>query len=132
MKRYLFFLPVMMMLFACGHSGDIDKTDPLESGRGFIEATLKGDYIKGDQYLLHDSLNNGYFNTLKDFSNNLTREDRYGYANASIIIDSLVPVSDSVNIIYYSNSYKKKPQKIKMVKQDNEWVVDFKYTFLNN
>jgi uncharacterized Fe-S radical SAM superfamily protein PflX len=62
----------------------------------------------------------------------MSREDRRGYSEANIIIDSLIAKSDSVNIIYYSNTYKNKPSKIKMVKHDNEWLVDFKYTFSDN
>ena len=133
MKYVLIMLVVtIFILSACNNSSKVNKTDPLESGRGFIEASLKGDYVKAKNYLLADSTNMEYFEVLKKFNNNMSREDRIGYSDANIIIDSSIAKSDSVNIIYYSNSYKNKPSKIKMVKHHNEWLVDFKYTFHDN
>lgn len=132
MKRILVILCSAALLFAACNENKIDKSDPLESGRGFIEASLKGDYITADKYLLPDSTNMEYFQTLKDFNNKMSKEERYSYSTANIIIDSTVMKSDSVEIIYYSNTFKKKPSKIKMVKKDKDWLVDFKYTFSDN
>jgi hypothetical protein len=133
MKRVLIVSGIFIItLAACNSSANVDKSDPLESGRGFIEASLKGDYVKAQKYLLPDSTNMEYLEGLKTFNNNMTAEDRRGYSDANIIIDSSIAKSDSVDIIYYSNSYKNKPSKIKLVKQNNEWLVDFKYTFIGN
>ncbi len=117
---------------ACNNSENVDRSDPLTSGRGFIEASLKGNYVKAKKYLLPDSTNEQYFEGLKHFNSNMNVEDRRGYSDANIIIDSTVEKSDSVNIIYYTNSYKNKADKIKLVKKNNEWLVDFKYTFRDN
>ena len=133
MKRILVLLTVLTILITdCNNSGNVDKSDPLISGRGFIEASLKGDYLRAENYLLQDSTNMEYFIGLKDFNSKLSREDQHGYADANIIIDSSIAKSDSVNIIYYTNTYKNKPTKLKMVKRKNEWLVDFKYTFSGN
>jgi hypothetical protein len=133
MKRALIVFGVFTMtLVACNNSTNVDKSDPLESGRGFIDASLKGDYIKAQKYILPDSTNMEYLEGLKTFNNNMSAEDRRGYSEANIIIDSSIAKSDSVDIIYYTNSYKNKPSKIKMVKQNNQWLVDFKYTFIGN
>jgi len=110
----------------------VDKSDPLISGRGFIEASLKGDYIKAANYLLKDSTNMEYFEGLKHFNRKMSREDRHGYSEANIIIDSSISKSDSVDIIYYTNTYRNQPTKLKMVKHNKEWLVDFKYTFGDN
>jgi hypothetical protein len=119
-----------LILSSC--SDKIDKSDPLTSGRGFIEASLKGDYIKAQNYLLDDSTNIQYFELLKDFANKMSPEVRRGYSEANIIIDSSIAPSDSINIIYFTNSFKQKPSKIKMVKKNKDWLVDFKYTFIGN
>ncbi len=133
MKRVLFVVVFFTTIAAaCNDSATVDKSDPLESGRGFIDASLRGDYIKAQKYMLPDSTNIEYLEGLKTFNNNMTAEDRHGYSNANIIIDSSISKSDSVDIIYYTNSYKNKPSKIKLVKQNNEWLVDFKYTFIGN
>lgn len=128
----LFFLVTMISFAACNSSPEIRKTDPLESGRGFIEASLKGDYNEAKKYLLQDSTNIEYFNGLKDFNSKRSKEEKEGYKDANILIDSTQKISDSVTIISYSNTYKKKPSKLKMVRQNNEWLVDFKYTFTGN
>lgn len=121
-----------LIVAACNNSPEVDKNDPLESGRGFIEASLKGDYINAKKYILQDSTNMEYFDGLKNFNLKMSREDRHGYSEANIIIDSSIAESDSVDIIYYSNTYKNKPSQLKMVKHNNEWLVDFKYTFADN
>jgi hypothetical protein len=132
MKRSLIVSAVFIFFIGCNNSSSVDKSDPLESGRGFIEASLKGDYITAKKYLLDDSTNLQYFEGLKDFNSKMDVENRRGYSDANIIIDSSIAKSDSVNIIYYTNSFKNKPSKIKLVKKNNEWLVDFKYTFIEN
>lgn len=122
----------MGIISSCNNSSDVDKSDPLISGRGFIEASLKGDYITAKKYLLPDSTNMEYFEGLKDFNSKMDPETRRGYSNANIIIDSSISKSDSVDIIYYTNSFKNKPSRIKLVKKNNQWLVDFKYTFVDN
>jgi hypothetical protein len=122
----------IFIAIGCGNSDSVDKSDPLNSGRGFIEASLKGDYVKAKKYLLQDSTNIQYFEGLKEFNAKMDPVDRRGYSDANIIIDSSVAKSDSVDIIYYTNSYKNKPSKIKLVEKNNDWLVDFKYTFIGN
>jgi hypothetical protein len=133
MKRFLIILSIVTLVAAaCSDNATVDKSDPLIAGRGFIEASLKGDYKMAEKYLLKDSTNMEYFEGLKDFNNKLDAETRQGYRTANIIIDSSISKSDSVDIIYYTNSFKNKPSKIKLVRQNNDWLVDFKYTFTDN
>ena len=117
---------------ACNYSPEVSKRDPLESGRGFIESSLKGDYIEAQKYLLKDSINMQYFEGLENFNSKRSDDEKEGYKNANILIDSTQQLSDTVTIITYSNTYKNKPSKLKMVKKNNEWLVDFKYTFNSN
>jgi hypothetical protein len=132
MKPVLLIIFVIIFATACNNNNQVDRSDPLTSGRGFIEASLKGDYKTAEQYLLKDSTNMQYFQGLKDFNMKLDAETRRGYSDANIIVDSLISKSDSVDVLYYTNSYKNKPSKIKLVKHNNDWLVDFKYTFTDN
>lgn len=133
MKRIIVAAIAFACVFtACDHTAEVNKTDPLESGRGFIEASLKGDYVEAKKYILEDSTNLEYFEGLKDFNSKRNSEEREGYREANIIIDSTHQVSDSVTIITYSNTYKNVPSKLKMVKRNNEWLVDFKFSFNDN
>ncbi|MEO6637353.1 MAG: hypothetical protein ABIN25_03685 [Ginsengibacter sp.] len=123
---------ILFFVTGCNNVGSIDKSDPLESGRGFIAASLKGDYTKAEQYILKDSTNTQYLDGLRDFNKNSSPIEREGYRDANIIIDSSVAQSDSINIIYFSNTFKKVPQKLKVVKMGSDWLVDFKYSFNEN
>ena len=131
MKRFhaAFTIIIIISLSACTNDKDIKLNDPLNSGRGFIESALKADYVKADKYLLQDSTNQQYLEGLIDFNKNSNKEERENYRNANIIVDSLVELSDSVNILYYKNSFKKEPSKLKIVKSNNDWLVDFKFSF---
>ncbi|MEO7314972.1 MAG: hypothetical protein ABIW47_07295 [Ginsengibacter sp.] len=120
---------IVLSLSACVSGPEVNLNDPLASGRGFIESALKADYVQADKYLLQDSTNHQYLEGLIDFNKSSGKEERENYRDANIIIDSLVQVSDSVNILYYKNSYKKVPSKLKLVKENNTWLVDFKYSF---
>ncbi len=132
MNKIITLLLCTLAISACNHSVEIRKSDPLESGRGFIESSLKGDYDEAQKYVLQDSTNIEYFNGLKDFNSKRSNDEKEGYREANILIDSTEQISDSVIIITYSNTYKNKPSKLKMVRKNNDWLVDFKYTFTGN
>ena len=130
MRKILFAVVVPMLIFlACDQAGKQKNTDPLETGRQFIDASLKGDYDEAKKYLLPDSVNIEYFNGFVKFNDRLSQKEKEGYKNANIIINSAENISDSLMIIDYSNTFKNAPSKIKLVRINNEWMVDFKYTF---
>ena len=129
----LFFGSLIFSLFfsACNQSAKtVKNNDPLEAGREFIDASLKGDYDYARKYILEDSMNVMYFDRYKDFNGNNNDKEKEGYKNANIIINSADNISDSVMVINYSNTFKNKPSKIKMIRKNNQWWVDFKYTFV--
>ncbi len=131
----LFSISLTSVLFfsACNQSVKTKKnSDPLEAGREFINASLTGDYDYAKKYLLTDSTNLMYFERFVEFDEKKPAKDKDGYKNSNIIINSTENISDSITIINYSNTYKKEPAKIKLIKKNNEWLVDFKYTFLDS
>ena len=124
---------ISLFFISCDQSvKTVKNADPLEAGREFINASLTGDYDYAKKYLLSDSTNLMYFDRFVDFDNKKPAADKEGYKNANIIINSTENVSDSVTVINYSNTYKKEPAKLKLVKKNNQWLVDFKYTFLDS
>ncbi len=128
------FIAFIILITAAGCSEqhkEIDLSDPLSSGRGFIEASLIGDYVTAEKYILPDSTNTQYLEGLKDFSKKLTPIERASYREADIIVDSTRTPNDSTELIYYKNTYKKEPTKLKLIKKNDEWRVDFKYTFID-
>ncbi len=121
---------ILFFLSACNQEvKTIQNSDPLLAGREFINASLTGDFDYAKKYLLADSTNLMYFERFVEFDNKKPAADKEGYKNSNIIINATEKVSDSVTIINYSNTYKKEPSKIKLIRIDNKWLVDFKYTF---
>ncbi|GAC1386250.1 MAG: hypothetical protein NVSMB45_15890 [Ginsengibacter sp.] len=129
MKRLVFYF-VIILLGSCNTPKSKPTfNDPLESGREFIDASLKGDYDRAKTYMLIDSTNIRLLESLQDFYKKMTPAEKEGYKNANIIINPSEAVTDSTQVINYTNTYKNKPSRIKVVKKSNEWRVDFKYTF---
>lgn len=58
----------------------------------------------------------------------MSPELKMNYKKASYEILQLSETNDSTTIINYANSYMKKPMEIKVVRVNNEWWIDFKYT----
>jgi hypothetical protein len=88
--------------------------DALGTARTFIRSSLDGDYDQAKLLMLQDSINLYELDQLSDrYNKQLTREEKEGYKNASIIIHSVDQVNDSVVVINYSNSYKEKKMPVR-------------------
>jgi len=101
----------------------------LDAGREFIKASLEGNRNRAYFYMLKDSVNENLLDRWEESFRKLPRDDREAFRNANIWIRSQEDLNDSVSIIHFSNSYKNQPQVLKVLKNDSEWLVDFKYTF---
>jgi nitrous oxide reductase accessory protein NosL len=127
----------LFLHFFCACSDNNDKTgvipaseNDVDAARNFINAVLQSDFTKAGTFIINDSLNKEWlYATERSFKEQLTPDERKGYTEASINIHSVQQESDSVSIINYSNSFKKKPEKLKVVKTGGQWLVDLKYTF---
>ena len=58
--------------------------------------------------------------------------DKNQLRTASIVINEIDNVNDSVTIINFLNSYDNKPAVLKVVLVNGEWMTDLKYTFSGN
>ena len=132
-KAIIVWFVVLAFFESCTNGNTVHLTDPVEAGREFIDASLKGNYEVARKYILADSVNMEYLSiATRNFDIKLSPQQKEGYKNANIIIDSIQKISDSVTIINFSNTYKKSPAKIKLIRKNNEWLVDFKFTFSGN
>lgn len=107
-------------------------TNALDTGRAFIRASLNGDFEEAEPFILKDSLNVGLFNSFKLYYKKLPQEKKQHYKDASYNINKYIDLNDSVTIINYSNDYMNKPMDIKVLKTNNQWWIDFKYTYSGN
>lgn len=130
--KLIFAVAVAFFFSSCNQNKDNPTTD-IDVAHTFIKATLENDYKTADAYLLKDEPNQQYLEVWKKQFGKLSKEELNNYKNADIIINEIDNVSDSVTIVNYSNSYKRNVKtKVKMVKSDGKWLVDFKYTFSGN
>lgn len=133
--KYSFLAFAFLLLFSCKNP-DEEYHKPesaLDAGREFIQQTLKGKFNAANKYMLQDEDNQFWLAKWSKEFKKSSEQDKTGYSNASITIYEVTDVvPDSVTIVSFTNSYRKRPQKIKVVKANGEWKVDFKYTFSGN
>ena len=80
--------------------------------------------------MVQDSLNLQFLETFeRNYKDRMSPDDKRSYREASINIHSVKELNDSVSIVNYSNSFKKQNDSLKVVKQNDQWLVDFKYSF---
>jgi len=128
MKIKLYFIAVLIMLAACSNKKDTRPVTAMDTGRDFIRATLDGDFKTAESLLLNEPENNQLFDSYKELYSRLRPDQKDAYHKASYNINTFKDLNDSVSVINYSNSYMQKPMNIKLVRKDNLWRVDFKYT----
>lgn len=133
MQKIAFLLLLLNFIISCNNKSDFKKPEnALEAGREFIDQSLKGHFNTAKKYMLLDDENLYWLNKVSTDYNKLSEQDKTGLSQSSININEVADITDSVTVINYSNSYKKRSQKVKVVKRKGEWVVDFKYTFSGN
>ncbi|MFT3705863.1 MAG: DUF4878 domain-containing protein [Agriterribacter sp.] len=125
---------VFLFIFcSCTQTENYKKPDdPLEAGRDFIRFALDGNMAKAKTFILDDAANMNIFERKEKQYNDASAAEKAAYKDASIIINKSETLNDSTAIINYANSYKKQNSEIKLVKENGEWWVDIKYTFLGD
>jgi hypothetical protein len=130
-KRISGWVPALLLLLAaCGQPEGFRKPeDGLDAGREFIRAVLDGDYRKAEIYVLKEDEDMRLYDRYRGYMKTRPEKERLGLKSANILIHRVEPVSDSVTLINYSNSFSQKPTDLRIIKKNGEWWVDFSYTF---
>ena len=118
----------LLAAFACNSNHEYKKaTDPEQAGTEFIRASLDGDYKKARFFLLNDPDNLLLIEKQQANYEHLTESQKREYKNASIRPISIKPENDSVtNYTYYQSSNVKDTTTIRIVRRNNDWLVDLK------
>jgi hypothetical protein len=122
---------LLLLLAACSDN----RTEPVASdsdvdaARNFIRASLDNDFDQAATYMVSDSTNAGYLDAVKRNRRQLTKDENFSYRESSIRIHDTRRVDDSTSIVSYSNSYKNQKDSLKVVREDNRWRVDLKFSF---
>lgn len=133
MKRLIYlFISVIFILGCKQPEGFQEGEDPMDAGREFLRAVLDGDFEKASLYVLDNAENKELFETYKQYMKNQPQKEKLNLKSASIIINNIQNINDSVTLINYSNSHTMKPTDLKVVLSEKKWRVDFSYTFSGN
>ncbi len=132
MKYILVCLAVLLISCNTSSNNFKEADNAIDAGREFIDACLKGDFVRSDFYMLQDEQNKSALKRIEREYREKDRDGRRQYREASIVINEIANITESTAIINYSNSYDKIAHKIKVVQLNNKWLVDFKYTFNPN
>ena len=132
MRKIYVIIIICTAVFACAEKA-VRPEDALGTMRSFIRYSLDGKYKEAKTLMLQDSINNFELSELeRRYEKNLSASEKNAYKNASIIIHEIDQVNDSIVIINYSNSYKKKQMPVKVIFKEGVWQVDLNYTFSGN
>lgn len=120
---------VIIFILSCNNQETKDiPEDGLDAAREFVRAVLDADYVKAEDYILNDEANLKLFKSYTDYMKKRPSTEITALKQSNMIINSVENQGDSVEIINYANSFSKEPTDIKVVKRNNQWHVDFRYT----
>lgn len=118
----------VLFLSGCADKTNLPNTD-MEVARAFIKNSNENKFDEAEKLVLDDKTNKESFTLFKKYFQSRSKDELERYKNSDIIINEIIPESDSVTIINYSNSNKKENKtKIKAVKSNGRWLIDLKYT----
>jgi hypothetical protein len=131
-KRSLFLITFgiafAMQFIACGNAEDARPTSAQETGQQFIASSLKGDFKKAESLLLNEPDNKALFQTYRRFYDRMSDQQRKGYQTASFEIESWQDLNDSISIIRYTNDFMHQPTELRLVRKNDLWWIDFRFT----
>lgn len=129
------FLPLLLavVLLACNNKTKKTPVTDVEVATTFVRNLLDNNFTEAEQYLLKDETNNQIFERFKKQYSEKDKAILEKYKEADIIVNETSYLTDSVYIFNYSNSYSRTDKTIlKLLRLDNKWLVDLKYTFSGN
>lgn len=126
----LLFISLLLIISCNSNKVPFSKAEnAFDAGREFIDGTLKGDFKKAAFYMLTDSVNQQFLAVQERDFRLKDKEGRQQLRTASINIQQVEDLDSIVSIIHYNNSFDKFNQSVKVIKQNNNWLVDYKYSF---
>ncbi len=129
MYKYLLFSFFIIAGCATKQTNYINAENAFDAGREFIDGGLKGDFLKANFYMLPDEKNKQFLAVLEQEYRTKDKEGRQQFSTASINIQQVEDVDSVTSIISYSYSFNKQLKSLKIVKANNKWLVDYKFSF---
>ncbi len=128
-KKTAFLLLAVAIICSCGNNTKKEPVTDIDVATTFIRAVLYNDLKNAEKFILADETNKQLFETFTRQYQQQDKEILEKYKASEFLINKRDEQSDSVTIINYSNSYQKDIKtNLKLVYQNNKWLIDFKYT----
>jgi hypothetical protein len=129
-KRFFLYCSFIIFITSCKSSDKQTTSESnIDAARNFIRAALDGKFSDARTFMLQDSVNTNYMDLAERSYKNIDQATKDGYRASSINIHLLDPVNDSTAIVIYSNSFKNDHDTLKVLKSNDNWLVDFKYLY---
>ncbi|MFN5641141.1 MAG: hypothetical protein ACK4V4_06095 [Sphingobacteriales bacterium] len=131
MKKAMVWVLSALLVTSCQNTtGIAQPEDGEDAGREFIRAVLDGDYVKAQAYIVNDEEDVELYKRYVEYMRKLDAKELIEYKQSNITIHEIQHQGDTTTIMQYSNSATKTTQKLKVVKRNDKWLVDFSYTFV--
>lgn len=116
----------LLLLSACSSKDALPGTD-IEAAKQFVDNIWHNDFKKAETLLLNDEANKQTFDGFKVYYNRLPKVQLEKYKNATLILNTVIPVNDSVSIVNYSPDFNKSEKnELKVVRVKGQWYIDLK------
>lgn len=134
MKKIFSAVAILVLgIIGCNEPEGFKKPeDPIDAGREFIRAVMDGDFEEAELYISKDEEDIGLFRRYESYMKKQPQKERLSLKSASIIINKIENLGDSITLINFSNSHTMKPMDLKVIREKTDWKVDFSYTFSGN
>ena len=126
----------LFLLFLCVSCKNTDKAkvedepeNSVDAARDFVRSALDGKFREARAYLLEDSVNTNYMDVAERSYQKASQEVKDGYRTSTIYIHKVDSVNENTSIVVYSNSYKNDHDTLKLLKVNDQWLVDIKYLY---
>jgi hypothetical protein len=134
MKKYITIISSFLFLFlaACSNAdkqGSVTSENDIDAARNFIRAALDGKFNEAKGFLFNDSSNTEYFDAYQRNYQKIEPGVKRDYRESTINIHTVTQLNDSTTVVIYSNSFKNDHDTLKVLRKNNQWLVDLKYLF---
>jgi hypothetical protein len=131
MKRIFIVLFFIAFLGSCSDKNDKAATaeNAFDAAGMFLHSVLDGKFDEAKKMMVQDEENIEWLDETEKKYVRLPGEEKRNMRESDPTIYETRKLSDSISIIYYSNSYNNRKDSVKLVKTQGTWLVDLKYTF---
>jgi len=123
----------VLLIIACNNSDQQAKENKsdndMDAARNFIQAALEGNFKKAANFMLQDTTNQQYLDVTERNYKGLDAEEKRKLKEASLRFYDPLLQNDSITVTVFANSYRNDKDTLKIIKKDNQWLVDLKYLF---